>query len=93
MMAIRDGEYNTERKAAGSRPVGIDHLLSREHVAVKQQLRGQWQEARKLRKRRAPKTFWQGAWLFVEGKVILPLAATSVARLRPLSGDGIPPDL
>ena len=62
-------EFNQERKAAGKRAVGLDQFLSKEEMARKQALWPAWLEARK---RRAPKTWWKGACLFVEGQEVQP---------------------
>lgn len=62
-------DYNAERKAEGNRAVGIDHFLSQEELKTKRQLWPKWQEARG---RQAPKTYWKGARLFVEGQEVLP---------------------
>ena len=61
--------YNQKQKEAGSRPVGIDQFLSIEELAKKRQLWPAWQEARK---RKAPKTYWKGAVLIVEGQEVQP---------------------
>ena len=60
---------NAERKAAGQRPVGLDQFLSAEDQAIKTSLRPKWEAARK---RGAPKTFWRGCHLFVEGQEVMP---------------------
>lgn len=61
--------FNITRKEAGKRPVGVDQFLSREEQEQKQALWGKWSEARK---RQAPKTFWRGCRLFVEGSEVHP---------------------
>ena len=59
--------FNQQRKDTGKRAVGIDPFLSKEELGKKQKLWPAWQEARK---RRAPKTYWKGACLFVEGQEV-----------------------
>ena len=61
--------FNEGRKADGDCPVGVDQFLSREEQDIKQQLRGKWVKARQ---KKAPKTFWRGCRLFVEGTEVLP---------------------